>query len=246
MAVIKFPRDCCDRAVFDFCSEVESRSGQESVSIDFSSMGRVEPFSMVCVANRIRDFVRKNKSTVVKVGGYKEKEYAANMAFFRAFGLKHGREPSAVQGNHRFVPFTILRTTTINEEASREYGTPQQVVERRAEQLASILSRRTSGDLYESLTFSIREIIRNVVEHSGSKNIEYCAQYWPSYNRVEIAILDNGVGLRESLSSNPFIEVHNDSDAIQQALMPAISGKTTKAQGSIKTTHGTILGLVCI
>lgn len=70
--------------------------------------------------------------------------------------------------------------------------------------------------------------MRNVIEHSESKVIEYCAQFWPTYNKVEIAISDNGIGLRASLKNNPFVQVDNDSDALQQALMPAISSKNYK------------------
>lgn len=70
--------------------------------------------------------------------------------------------------------------------------------------------------------------MRNVLEHSQSRSIEYCAQFWPTYNKVEIAIIDNGIGLKQSLSANPFIQVQCDSDAIQQALMPAISSKNFK------------------
>jgi anti-sigma regulatory factor (Ser/Thr protein kinase) len=150
------------------------------------------------------------------------------MAFFRAFGLKHGREPNCTQGNDRFVPFTILRTQTIVDEANQVLKAKQDIIEQRAEQLAKILSQQNDPNLIDALTFSIREIMRNVVEHSNSKSIEYCAQYWPTYNKVEIVIADNGVGLKKSLSSNPFVEVDTDSDAIQQALMPAISSKNYK------------------
>jgi len=225
MNVVYFPRQCDEKSVFEFCSEVESHAGRDVVVIDFSAMGRIEPFTMVYVANRIRDFNRNNRETTVRCRGFQDKDYAANMAFFRAFGLKHGRAPSEVEGNDRFVPFTILRTRTIVDEASKEWEVPQEIIERRAEHLAMVLSRNESENLLDALTFSIREIMRNVVEHSKSRAIEYCAQYWPSYHRVEIAILDNGIGLRKSLSSNPYIEVECDSDAIQQALMPAISSK---------------------
>ena len=62
------------------------------------------------------------------------------MAFFRAFGLRHGREPNCVDGNDRFVPFTILRIQTIKDEASKEWQVEQEIIERRAEHLAQILS----------------------------------------------------------------------------------------------------------
>lgn len=228
MTRIYFPNACTEHAIFNFCSEIESCSGEQQVVIDFSKMGRVKPFTMIYVAKFIREFNRRNKKTTVSCCGHKEKEYAANMAFFRAFGLKHGREPSCTQGSDRFVPFTILRIQTITDEADKSWKPEQDIIEQRSEQLAQILSQQEGTNLVDALTFSIREIMRNVYEHSGSKSIEYCAQYWPTYHEVEIAIADNGIGLRESLKLNPFVEVENDSDAIQQSLMPAISSKNYK------------------
>lgn len=228
MAVVKFPSSCSEQEIFRFCTEVEGHAGVEELLIDFSSMGRIEPFSMAYVAKHIRDFNRKNKGTTVRCTGHQNKEYAANMAFFRAFGLKHGREPNCKDGNESFVPFTILRIQTIVDEASKEWKEAQDIIEKRSEHLAKILSREKGGNLVDALTFSIREVMRNVLEHSQSRSIEYCAQFWPTYNKVEIAIVDNGIGLRQSLSANPFIQVQSDSDAIQQALMPAISSKNFK------------------
>lgn len=157
------------------------------------------------------------------------------MAFFRAFGLKHGREPNCVDGNDRFVPYTILRVQTIVDEATKEWEEEQEVIERRAAHLAEILTQQRTGNLVDALTYSIREVMRNVYEHSGSKSIEYCAQYWPYYSKVEIAIADHGIGLRESLHGNPHVGIDSDSDAIQQALMPAISSKNY--EGAIVDTN---------
>lgn len=225
MPTVFFPNQCSENAIFSFCTDVTQHVNEENVLIDFSQMGRIEPFAMVYVAKQIRDFNRSNPTTTVSCTGHKTKDYAANMAFFRAFGLKHGREPNCVDGNDRFVPYTILRTQTIIDEARRDWEVEQEIIERRAEHLAKILAQEESGNLVDALTFSVREIMRNVFEHSASKSIEYCAQFWPSYGKVEIAIVDSGIGLKESLKSNPFIEVGSDSDAIQQALMPAISSK---------------------
>jgi hypothetical protein len=225
LPTISFPNYCSEDAIFSFCSEVAQHAGEERVLIDFSQMGRIEPFAMVYVAKQIRDFNRLNSETTVSCIGHKNKDYAANMAFFRAFGLKHGREPNCVDGNDRFVPYTILRTQTIVDEAKRDWEVEQEIIERRAEHLAKILAQEETGNLVDALTFSVREIMRNVFEHSTSKSIEYCAQFWPSYGKVEIAIVDGGIGLKASLRANPFIQVDSDSDAIQQALMPAISSK---------------------
>lgn len=228
MPIIKYPNTCNPNEIFNFCTEVENNSGANELIIDFSSMSRIEPFTMIYVAKIIREFNKKNVNTKVKCSGFENKTYAANMAFFRAFGLKHGREPNCTEGNDNFVPFTILRVITIIDEASQEWEVEQNIIERRSKQLAEILAQQESIDLVDALTFSIRELMRNVFEHSESKSIEYCAQYWPTYHQVEIAISDGGIGLKESLKNNPFIQVTSDSDAIQQALMPAVSSKNFK------------------
>lgn len=225
---INFPTKCDIYSIFFFCNEIDGCDINEDIHIDFSSMGRVEPFTMVYLAKIIRDIKSKSPNRKIFCEGFQGKNYAANMGFFRAFGLKHGREPSINYGNESFVPFSILRTKTVADEAIRSWSPKQDVIENRSAQLAKILSRENESNLVDALTFSIREIMRNVIEHSHSKVIEYCAQYWPSYDKVEISISDNGIGLQNSLKNNPYIQVDNDSDALQQALMPAISSKNYK------------------
>jgi anti-sigma regulatory factor (Ser/Thr protein kinase) len=221
--IIKFPPQCDIQAIFNFCSSIEKCAGENQVNIDFSNMKRIEPFTIVYVAKFIRDFNRRNKMTQVSCSGYQEKTYAGNMGFFRAFGVKHGREPNCVEGNHNFVPFTILRMQTIVDQAYFDSGSEQDIIESKAKHLATVLSREEQGELNATLAFSISEIMRNVYEHSGSKIVEYCAQHWPQSNKVEIAIIDTGMGLRASLKNNPNIEIDSHADGILQALMPAIS-----------------------
>ena len=58
--------------------------------------------------------------------------------------------------------------------------------------------------------------------------MRYCAQYWPTMDRVEVAILDHGRGIRSSLSQNPYVECSSDKEAINHALMPGVSGTAFK------------------
>jgi hypothetical protein len=67
--------------------------------------------------------------------------------------------------------------------------------------------------------------LRNSVEHSKSRTVRYCGQYWPSKGRVQIAILDSGVRIKETLSQNPHLKIEDDAGALKLATMPGISGK---------------------
>lgn len=225
---VHFPSRCTPRSVFGFCSRLQACSNLDRVIINFQSMRRIEPFAMVYSAKQVREFSKKNRSTEVRHIEFQNKSYASNMGFFRALDLEQGREPGYANSDDQFIPYTIRSiqslTSKIND-ADEKLRVPQAIIEREAEHLARILSQQKHGNLVDALAYAIREMIRNVYEHSESESIEYCAQYWPTYNQVEIVIADAGVGLRRSLALNPRIRTDSDSDAIQQALMPAISGK---------------------
>jgi anti-sigma regulatory factor (Ser/Thr protein kinase) len=53
-----------------------------------------------------------------------------------------------------------------------------------------ILTRQEAAPLPNALILSIREIIRNVVQYSGSETVYVCAQYWPQKEQVEVGIVD--------------------------------------------------------
>ncbi|WP_210473068.1 hypothetical protein [Vibrio crassostreae] len=225
---IYYPNSCAIEAVLEFCADLDSSNNVDDLIVDFSNMGRVEPFAMLFIARRLRTFEVDNRHVNVSYRNYETQSYVGHMGFFKSFGLDFGKKPGEACGNNTYLPLTILRTQIIRDEANKEWKSEQDIIERRAEELAVILSQQKDGNLVDVFTYSIREIVRNVVEHSGSKQVAYCAQYWPAYKKVEIAILDAGVGLKESISQNPFVEVTCDSDAIQQVLMPAISSKNYK------------------
>lgn len=150
------------------------------------------------------------------------------MGFFKSFNLDHGKMPGEAMGSNTYLPITCLTAQELMSEASQEHEPIQEVIERRAKELSQKLAQQRDNNLVETLTFSIREIMRNTFEHSGASCIWYCAQYWPMYNKAEIVLLDEGMGIEESIKINPFLEVKNDSDAIQQAVMPGISSKNFK------------------
>jgi hypothetical protein len=91
-----------------------------------------------------------------------------------------------------------------------------------------MLLQDDKGNLNSALSYSIREIIRNVVEHSRSSVVGYCAQYWPTRNRVEVGIVDNGQGIRGGLSGNPYLNLESDRHAILMSMIPGVSGVTYK------------------
>ena len=196
----------------------------ERYRLDFSEIKFVEPFGMLYFATALRQFRRFNSKTRFVAEGYKQHHYAAHMGFFKAFGLDFGNEPGDAPGNSQYVPITPLAVDELRREAIGNHEDERETIERRTMGLATLLTRQDSGPLQETLSYSLREIFRNVLEHSGADTIWYAAQYWPEKCSVELCILDEGIGIGQSLRRNPHLTIQTDHDAIGFALLPGISG----------------------
>jgi len=218
-----------DNAI-DFCNKLWDVEDSDTYEFDFQFIRFTEPFTMLYVANELKrfSFLKKESKSKCQASNYKHLSYQSHMGFFKAFGLNHGNEPGKATGSSTYLPLTILDIEEIKQEASDKYLHIGDLLELKAENMAQLLTQQGDGDLVDTLTFSIREIMRNVVEHSNSKIIEYCAQYWPSKDQVELAIMDTGDGIMKGLSSNPFLHIESERDALHLALMPGVSGKMYK------------------
>lgn len=229
MTEIKLPNRLDLDNALKFCNELWELEYNEEYGFNFENLQFTEPFTMVYVANEIKRFAneRKKLGTKFSAYGFEHNTYQAHMGFFKAFGLDYGNEPGQANGSETYIPITILSIADLKEEAIDKSLHIGDLIEEKAEELARILTRNDEN-LIDTLTFSIREIIRNVVEHSNSDIIEYCAQYWPAKHLVEVAILDTGDGIMKGLSNNPYLKIEKERDALHQALLPGISGKMYK------------------
>lgn len=195
---------------------------------DFKGMEWVEPFGMLYFASQLRQFKNKRTSSRFQAVGYETHGYPAHMGFFHAFGLSHGKDLGAAPGSLQYVPITAVSVAELERESASEGEDVRETIERHSERLAEVLTRGVGGDLQSTLSYSLREILRNVVEHSKADMIWFAAQHWPERQLVELSILDEGAGIRTSLSRNPHLNVDKDADAIRMALLPGVSGVAYK------------------
>lgn len=69
--------------------------------------------------------------------------------------------------------------------------------------------------------YILREIMRNVPEHSESK-IYYLACY-KSDNEFAFKVVDKGITIKESLNRNPRFDIYDDKSAVSFAVKPGIT-----------------------
>jgi hypothetical protein len=213
--------------VWAFVRETEDPPEADEYVVDFNGPRWVRPLGMLLIGRALDDLQHSHpyaKFSAVNATN----DYAAYMGFYATCCFEKGNPPGTARGSETYVPITILATSELQNEARAECREIGPIVERRAKALAGVLLQRSFGPAFDAISYSLLEILRNVFEHSDSKVLAYCAQYWPTKRYTEIALLDEGMGIRRSLSTNPNLSITNNRDALNLALMPGVSGKMYK------------------
>lgn len=195
---------------------------------DFSTVEWIEPFSLIYLSSAIQQFVRTKPKGSCAFADFQHLDYCAHMGFFESCGVSFGKKPNEASGNFNYLPIRTINVEKIKQQAVTENKHIGDILSEESRTLASLLTRNLNKELVDTLEFSLREMLRNAIEHSEAKSIKYCAQFWPYKNDVEIAILDEGIGLKTSLQNNPYLSIKDDKDAVKLSLLPGISGKMFK------------------
>ena len=217
-------------SVLPYLVELERFSGfQGEITFSFPAECTYDPFGMLMVGAAIRQFKCRNPDAkrychIEGVGSsYK---YAGHMGFFKSVSksIPLGKASGEASGSEKYVPITSIDLSVIRRRALRDKIPVQQQIQTTAQNLSNVLAQGNES-LRQTLTYVLREIIRNSEEHSTADVVWVCAQYWPMYQLVEIAILDEGIGIKRSLKSNRYFSraVQNDHDALKLSLIPGVT-----------------------
>ncbi|MEK4086297.1 ATP-binding protein [Psychrobacillus sp. FSL K6-1415] len=223
----------------EFCDNEHNYEGLKEVVYDHQFLGTVEPFGMLLVGSKIREIFHQNPDVSFSDKNYEHNDYAAHMGFFQSIYQDFGNKPGEANGSTTYVPITRLEVKELRLESYEKEEVVQETIERKAIGLSKVISRGNEK-LQSILSYSIRELMRNIVEHSESESIWFAGQYWPTKDKVEISILDEGVGIKQALSVNPNLKIKNDIDAILLSIEPGISGKAFKYKGKMRLQKDTI------
>lgn len=207
-----------------FANEIRQLSGSRRYELSFHKTKWFEPFAMMVVATEIQN-LRKKPKTYVNVIGDKSSEaykYASYMGFLSHSGVSHLLRKVQLNGSNTHLPIKKEDCQSIVNAAKRT-ATAVGLQAQRVARDASKVVIQNEGSLRKTVEFTLTEVIRNVIEHSNSPSFSYCAQYWSAKNKVELCILDEGIGIPKSLAGNKRIEIRNDYDALRLSLLPGLS-----------------------
>jgi hypothetical protein len=173
--------------------------------------------ALLFIPHRIRYFHEQFPAVRISAVRHQHLGYAAHMGFFDCFGGVRGSLDQAPDGSN-YLPINILNVSQFLKD--KGVANVRDAIDSQSMKLARILTRTEEGIAFDVVHYSLREIIRNVFERSASKICMYCAQYWPTNNRVQIAIVDEGSGIFPSLMFKHLTE----RQSVQYALLLGVSG----------------------
>ncbi|MDQ8141070.1 hypothetical protein [Chryseobacterium sp. CFS15] len=228
--IIIVPQHLYFEETIEFINSFTNIRDERSYIFDFGKTIRIDPFSLLYVSSELEIFKKNNPSSLFHARNFSHLTYPAHMGFFKSFGLNFGKEPGEAKGSNTYSPIEVQYVNDIKELSMELMVNPGEVLENYAENLSNILTQNKDKNVTDVLRYSIREILRNIVEHSESDKFSFCAQYLPSKQKVNFAVLDRGIGIMQSLLNNPKITIQDDLDAIRWALKPGVSGKVYPGQ----------------
>jgi anti-sigma regulatory factor (Ser/Thr protein kinase) len=228
IARIPLPEKLGLEELFHFSRVLDGYKGYEKIYFDCGLERYFPPFSLLFLSAKIRSFKNQNLSTKIEFINELSHGYAAHMHFFSMCGHRGDIQKETDDSGKRYISITSVRYDQLIDSPTDKFAETGDLVQRHADKISRMIVRDEldGSDIFDVLSYSIREIFRNVFEHSGAGELFYCAQYWPQRNKVEVSISDLGIGIRKGLGLNPNFRFSTDKEAIENSLLPGVSGKT--------------------
>lgn len=231
---IDFPKQLDKDCLGDFFAQLaDAKDHPERVTINFSSLEFSTPTSMLVVGVVLRNWVDYRKSLGLEVWRSEltdanvAQTYLMHLGFFDFIGVQQGKKVGEAKGSQTYLPITAIEKPADAAEAGELevwYDSIQTVSRKLAGVLAGSHDESNELRLY---TYAIREIIRNVFEHSGASECFVCGQRW-SNGAAELVVVDEGMGISRSLRAA--YEIGDDQEALKQAIRPGVSRTANLSQ----------------
>ena len=149
-------------------------------------------------------------------------DYAWRMHLFEHLGVEYVPARTEREEAGRFLPITQVRNGADIRSVIAA--------------ISALLHLQDNPESLAAVQYSISELLRNVLEHSGSEDGAFvCAHNFDPANpsRVTIAVADCGVGIRAHLGRAHPAAMTSDAEAIFLALRPGVTGAMPGPYGTL-------------
>lgn len=231
---ILMPRNLDLKSSLEFCSNINIKEDTDKIVYNYEKMiGSLEPMGMLIAGSKIREIYETYINIGQEDSNFRDKTYAANMGFFNSVNRSFGKSCYEERWGNNFIRIkseNIIDSYRLALEKGYGSDIISYIENEIAEKISTVLSRNME-ELKELLKLCIVEVVRNIYDHSGSRQLWYSGQCWPSKDLVEIAILDEGKGIFETLKNNKRISVNNIEETLVLSTLPGISKRGQTLSG---------------
>lgn len=241
---IKMPRKFDLKSSLKLSVQLDKSKEDKEYLFDYSGIKSVEPFALLLISSKVREFYEKHSDSRILVKGCSDMPYAYTMGYFKSINEKFSNEPES-DTDDIFYPITEITKKEALKGSKENYsGKINDYLENEViEPIVDIL-KCPNTKIYDGLKKLLGIVLDNIVKHSNSEKFYVAAQMWQERDLIEFAVLDEGIGIRNSLKDNSKISLYNKKDALKLAIYPGITKDNKKKsffKRNVKNSDG--LGL---
>ena len=203
-----------------------SNSGYEKITFDLSKLKFVTPSGLcylIASIQTLTNIIGKENFEIIMPNNNSTNNYLTRMNFLETLGLKDDNYINKNDCSNRLIELQKISMTDRCD---------WQITENLTNVLESQLPVNNQGIL-KAVSYAIGEIVDNTLRHSQSPIGGYiCAQTYPNKNKLEICIIDCGIGIVESLKvendvhKEKISKFKSDSEFIQYSIEKGVTSKT--------------------
>ncbi len=226
MNTIILPNVLDDDGAISFVNDLNSSLEYPEVQICFKNLSFVRPFGVLVSAEAFKDFVNKRSINGLKTY-YMDSEwlksknsgaisYLKYFGFFKYCGIPVGEEPNKIFHTSTYFPIQTIEKNDLEQKSL--IGNWRNVIEKKCSELSKLITKDEIA--YTYLDYALREIIRNVFEHSNVNQCSLMAQCYAN-DEIEIAVADRGIGIHNTLKDK--YNVDNPIESLLLSMEPGVS-----------------------
>jgi anti-sigma regulatory factor (Ser/Thr protein kinase) len=233
MKTIFFPSHFGRDTLNSFFKKLEENLNAPAILVDCTTLNYSYPSGMLVAGSKMRKWIkhRRENGLITKKKGYNSDKkvhgYLRHLGFFDFIGMGEGNLVGEASGSMTYLPITKIEKPIIDlqvQDVKEWYDEIISQIRRFVNLLSGTNEYTEENKLYH---YALREIVRNVFEHSLADECYLCGQRWAD-GRVEVAVIDEGVGISASLKRS--FEIESEIDALRKAIKPGVSSTTKIAE----------------
>jgi len=210
------------------------QSAKKKTSLDLQSVQFIDPYGMVGLLELGTHLKSTDKKNILLLPDSEEVlRYLERMDFFKFAGQYFQLIPSKPEISDKYLRSSysdvLLEITPIEKSDDIHF-----IVGKVKERAHSILTKHLHYDegAINGFIVALSEVCQNILEHSEETVFVGIQKYhFQNLNKnvVKIAVMDIGIGFRQSLSAR--FKFKNDLEAIEKALLHGASRYSEKGRG---------------